>query len=215
MLKAVFFDNDGVLVDTEALYYRATCDVLARRHVTLSEEMFVEQFLRQGRGAWFLLEEQGCPPEEIARLRDDRNRLYGEALEREAILIDDVEANVKRLHGSVSLGIVTSSRRDHFEAIHRRTGILPYFDFCLTREDYLRAKPDPAPYLAALERSGCLADECLVVEDSERGLRAAVTAGLRCIVVPRGMTRGGDFARAYAVRQDLRRAVDEIVNQLA
>jgi HAD superfamily hydrolase (TIGR01509 family) len=97
------------------------------------------------------------------------------------------------------MGVVTSSRRDHFDLIHDQTGLLPYFDFVLTAGDYPRAKPYPDPYLAAVERSGVSTGACIAVEDSERGLEAATLAGVRCIVVPTALTRGGRFARAHRV----------------
>jgi HAD superfamily hydrolase (TIGR01509 family) len=211
MLKALFFDNDGVLIDTETLYFRATQEVLAGAGVTLDAEAFVEYFLRQGKGAWFLLEEKGYSADDIGRLRQNRNRLYARLLETEAILIDGVEASLRRLAGRVRMGIVTSSRRDHFDIIHRRTGILPFFDFSLTIEDYEKAKPHPAPYLMAVARSGCRPEECLVVEDSERGLRSAVAAGLRCVVVPRGMTASGHFEGASGIMRSLSEVADEVV----
>jgi HAD superfamily hydrolase (TIGR01509 family) len=214
MIKAVFFDNDGVLVETEHLYFQATREVFARQGIILSEAMYVEYFLRQGKGTWFLLKENGCSPQEIEDLRRERNRIYLGLLHSETILIDGVEAALKRLHGKVCMGIVTSSRRDHFETIHRQTGILPYFNFFLTIEDYEKAKPDPEPYLKAIEKVGFRPDECLVVEDSERGLMAAVAAGLRCIIVPRGMTGNEEFVEAYKVRKSFAAAVDEISREI-
>jgi HAD superfamily hydrolase (TIGR01509 family) len=214
MFKAVFFDNDGVLVETEHLYFRATREVFARKGMTLSKEMYVEYLLRQGKGAWFLLEQDGCSSREIENLRRERNRIYSALLQSETIVIDGVEAALQRLYGKVLMGIVTSSRRDHFAIIHRKTGILPYFNFYLTVEDYEKAKPAPEPYLKAVEKSGFMPAECLVVEDSERGLMAAAAAGLRCIVVPRGMTGNGEFAEAYRVRKNIAAAVDEILKEI-
>ena len=212
-MKAVFFDNDGVLVETEHLYFRATREIFERRGILLTEEMYVEHFLRQGNGAWFLLEQKDCPPQEIESLRRERNRIYAELLREETVLIPGVDAALQRLRGKVLMAIVTSSRRDHFELIHRQTGILPYFDFSLTREDYKKAKPDPEPYLQAIHRTGCPAHECLVLEDSERGLASAAAAGLRCIVIPRGMSASGSFAGAYRIRRNLAEAVDDIVRE--
>jgi HAD superfamily hydrolase (TIGR01509 family) len=214
MIKAVFFDNDGVLVETEHLYFQASRAVFERQGIILSEAMYVEYFLRQGKGTWFLLEENGCSAQQIEDLRRERNRIYLGLLQRETILIDGVEAALKRLHGKVCLGIVTSSRRDHFEAIHHETGILPYFNFTLTIEDYGNAKPDPEPYLKAVQKSGFRPAECLVVEDSQRGLMAAAAAGLRCIVVPWGMTGNEKFAQAYKVRKNLSEVVDEILQEI-
>ena len=111
------------------------------------------------------------------------------------------------------MGIVTSSRREHFEVIHAGTNLLPYFDFVLMREDYTHSKPDPEPYLTAMAQNGLSAEECVVIEDSERGLRAALAAGLRCIVIPQGLTRGLDFTGALAVLDDIRQ-LPPLIDQL-
>jgi beta-phosphoglucomutase-like phosphatase (HAD superfamily) len=97
------------------------------------------------------------------------------------------------------MAIVTSSRRDHFDLIHATTDLLHLFSFILCREDYREAKPDPEPYLAALQRSGLAPRQCLVIEDSVRGLAAAKAAGLTCWVIPSAQTRGQDFAAADRV----------------
>ena len=94
------------------------------------------------------------------------------------------------------MAIVTSSHRAHFEAIHRSTGLPQFFEFVLAREDYGLSKPDPEPYLSAVARLGLSAGECLVIEDSERGLRAAKAAGLTCWVIPSALTASSNFAAA-------------------
>jgi beta-phosphoglucomutase-like phosphatase (HAD superfamily) len=105
------------------------------------------------------------------------------------------------------MAIVTSSRREHFDIIHEASGLLKYFEFALTDGDYAASKPDPAPYLAAVARSGAQPARCLVVEDSERGLASAAAAGLACVVVPSRLTRGQVFAGALHVADDVRNVV--------
>ena len=199
MIKAIFWDNDGVLVDTERLYFRATQETLESAGVVLNHDQYVEFFLRQGRGAWHLLEERGMPAEEIEVWRRRRNDLYSEILEREACAIDGVAGTLEQLHGEYVMGIVTSSRKDHFDIIHTRCNLLQYFDFVLTSADFDRVKPHPDPYLLAIERSGARPAECIAIEDSERGLRAATAAGIACIVIPTPLTAGGNFASAVRV----------------
>jgi HAD superfamily hydrolase (TIGR01509 family) len=199
MIKAIFWDNDGVLVDTERLYFLATQRVLAAAGIPLTREQYIEFFLVQGRGAWHLAAQRGISAPAIEQLRDERNTLYGKLLSEEHLLIEGVHGVLDALHKRYVMGIVTSSHPDHFEIIHRTTGLLPYFQFALTSGDYKNSKPHPEPYLKALERSGCRRDECLVIEDSERGLIAAREAGLRCIVVPSELTRGQSFDGAYKV----------------
>lgn len=198
-VKAIFWDNDGVLVDTEHLYFDATKRVLASAGVPLRRDQYIDLFLRQGRGAWHLAEDAGVPPGEVDRLREERDALYARLLSEESHAIDGVERVLSELHGRVVMGIVTSSKRHHFDLIHQTSGLLRYVDFVLASGDYPRAKPHPDPYLKAIATAGVEADACIAIEDSERGLEAALGAGLRCIVVPTDLTRGCAFAGAAAV----------------
>jgi HAD superfamily hydrolase (TIGR01509 family) len=156
-------------------------------------------FLRQDRGAWHLLAERGVSPDEIARLRQQRNDRYSDLLRRHARVIDGVSSTLAALHGRYVMGVVTSSRKDHFDLIHERSTLLAYFDFALTSSDFPRTKPHPDPYLLAIERSGVDPAECIAVEDSERGLEAATAAGIRCVVVRTPLTRGCTFRTAHRI----------------
>ena len=199
MIKAIFWDNDGVLVETEHLYFQATRHVLSSAGVSLTQEQYIELFLVQSRGAWHLAEERGLAPGEIDRLRDERNALYARWLHQAPRLVAGIENVLDALHDEYVMGIVTSSRKDHFDLIHQSTGLLKYFDFVLTASDYARTKPDPEPYRLAVERSGVDREMCLAVEDSERGLESATRAGIRCIVVPTSLTRSARFVGAHRV----------------
>ena len=202
----IFWDNDGVLVDTEPLYLQASREALARVGMALSEQQFVEISLTAGRSIFDLASERGLPDSTVADLRSWRNSRYAELLETEEVTLKGVKEVLEALHGKIRMAIVTSSHKNHFEIIHRRTGLLTFFDFCLTREDYKLSKPAAEPYLLALRRSRRQAAQALVIEDSPRGLSAAKSAGLTCWVLPGRQTRGEGFARADRVL----RSVDEI-----
>jgi HAD superfamily hydrolase (TIGR01509 family) len=201
--KAIFWDNDGVLVDTEEIYFRATQRVLADAGIPLTEADYIELFLIQGRGAFHLASERGMSADEVEQLRTKRNVLYGEWLTTETRMLDDVRRVLEALHGRYVMGVVTSSRKDHFDVIHAQTDLLKYFDFVLTAADVRRVKPDPEPYVRAVERSGFSAPECLAIEDSARGLQAARAAGVPCVVVPTRLTRGCEFPGADGVLPSL------------
>jgi HAD superfamily hydrolase (TIGR01509 family) len=211
MLKAIFWDNDGVLVDTERLYFLATQYVLATVGIPLTKEQYIELFLVQGKGAWHLAADTGLSPSAIAQLRHERNALYSTLLCQESLLMAGVREVLDALDGIYVMGIVTSSEPDHFALIHQQTGLLPYFQFVLTASDYVHSKPHPEPYLLAVKRSGCHKEECLVIEDSERGLMAATAAGLPCIVVPSEFTRASNFAGAYKVLASLTDLLAELL----
>jgi len=208
MIKAIFWDNDGVLVDTERLYFRATKEILASVGFELTEEQFIELFLIEARGPWHLL--QGYSAEQIQMLRKRRNQLYSEFLTEKKTVMDGVEEVLAGLHGKYKMGIVTSSLKEHFEIIHRSTGLLKYFDFVVASGDYTKYKPDPEPYLVALEKAGVEAGECVAIEDSLRGAMSATGAGIRCYVVPHGLTRNLDFRGAHKVLPNIRDLLPEL-----
>lgn len=200
--EAILFDNDGVLVDTERLYLQATRQVLAGAGVTLTDADYVELFLRTARGAWHLV---AGPPDEAAlvRLRAARDRRYEELIAASDVLIPGALPCVVRLAAHYRLAIVTSSDPAPFALAHARTELLHHFELVLTREHYLNSKPDPEPYLTAVRLMGVAPERCLVIEDSERGLRAATAAGLTCWVLPSPLTRDGNLQDAGAVLDDL------------
>ncbi|MYM93427.1 HAD family hydrolase [Duganella vulcania] len=215
MLRAILWDNDGVLVDTERLFYEANRDLFRPLGLELSERHFFDWYLADNCGAWHLLEPQ-LGVAEIDAWRDERNRQYAATLASATIpAIDGVGEVLASLSPRLRMGVVTSSNRDHFEIIHDRLDLLPHFEFVLTFETYARSKPAPDPYLLGLERLGVRADECLVVEDSPRGLQAATAAGIRCIVLRNELTRGHDFPGAWRVVDTMPQLLAEIEQLIA
>jgi HAD superfamily hydrolase (TIGR01509 family) len=203
-MLTILWDNDGVLVDTEGLYFRATHEVLRSVDVSITADQFKEVSLRRGESCFILAAEHGLTDDEIVRLRAERDRMYTRLLGSQSWAIDGAEEVLRALHGRVRMGVVTSARRVHFEAAHAHTDLRRYLDFELTREDYKASKPHPEPYLTALSRHDLRPEDCIVVEDSERGLTAATAAGLRCLVVLSHWTQDGDFSKADRVLQSIR-----------
>ncbi len=198
-IKTIFWDNDGVLVETEHLYFQATQRVLASVGIELNLQSYREMYLTQSQGTWHLATRNGVSQSEIDRLRAERDILYGQLLQEEAFAVEGAEQVLQTLASRFTMGVVTSSRRDHFDIMHRATNFTRFFDFVLTREDYDQSKPHPEPYLKALEIVGHFREECLVIEDSERGLTAAKSAGLACWIIPNELTRCGNFSLADRV----------------
>jgi len=195
MKRYILWDNDGVLVDTEHWYFTATRRALAELGFTLDKETYLRRMVR-GESSWDLAIAAGIDPERAHRQRRQRDLYYQEYLQREDIGIPGVEAVLAALAETHVMAIVTTSKRADFELIHRHRNIVGYMDFVLAREDYTRSKPDPEPYLTGLARFGAGAEECLVVEDSQRGLQAALAAGIDCAIVHNDFTASHDFTGA-------------------
>jgi HAD superfamily hydrolase (TIGR01509 family) len=199
-IKGILWDNDGVLVDTEHLFYEVNRALLQEQDIDLSEDDFYRWYLAANCGAWHLLAARGVTEHQIAALRAERNARYSLRLAAEGVsAMAGIADLLGRCTARVPMGVVTSANRDHFDIIHARLDLRRHFQFVLTAEDYQYSKPSPEPYLKGLARLGIAAADCIVVEDSPRGLAAANAAGLRCIVLRHRLTRQCRFAGAAQV----------------
>lgn len=195
--RAILWDNDGVLVDTEKWFFEANRLELAAVGVTATWAQFEEVNLKHGVS---LLSLAGLEGEELQDLYRRRDAHYSELLRTEKLAIPgmlELLQRVKKL--SFTTGIVTASHRGHFEIIHGQSGMLEHVDFAVVREDYPKAKPYPDCYLAGIERAGLAARDCIAVEDSPRGVAAARAAGLECVLfTPGGVGADRDVGEVFA-----------------
>jgi HAD superfamily hydrolase (TIGR01509 family) len=201
----VFWDNDGVLVDTERIYHEANRLVFNALGEPLDEERYRQLFLRDAHGLQMVMSARGLSAAESEAWREQRNAYYERGIRTaDNLVLPDVDHVLDIVGRACRMAIVSSTLRGYLDAAHVRSGIPQRMEFILTAEDCPQPKPDPAPYRLALERAG-IPPECgVAIEDSERGLRAARAAGLACIVVPHALTEHDRFDGAMAVLGSLR-----------
>ncbi|WP_428025782.1 HAD family hydrolase [Arcobacter sp.] len=194
MKKYILFDNDGVLVETEPLYFEASKRALKEFfNVNIQFDDYMK-IMTDGNGVWVAA--SGATQKEIIIARNQRDIYYQEYLKKENIAIDNVHDILNELSKNYKMGIVTTSRRVDFEIIHNNRGITDFMDFVLCVEDYPKSKPHPDPYLKGLEMFNAKKDEAIVVEDSQRGLIAAYEADIDCVIVHNEFTKTQDFSKA-------------------
>ena len=154
MLKAILWDNDGVLVDTEGLYFQACRETLERLGVRLSEARFIELFLKASEGLTRIAAEHRIDEQALEPARIWRNARYTELLRAGVPVIDGARQVLRQLHGTVRMGIVTSSRREHFEIIHAATrpAGLHRFHARARRLPAFQARPRALPHGHAAKR---------------------------------------------------------------
>ncbi|WP_419764527.1 MAG: HAD family hydrolase [Arcobacter sp.] len=192
--KYILFDNDGVLVETEAFYFEASKRALKEFfNVNIHFDEYMK-IMTDGKGVWVAAPR--ATQEEIIIARNQRDIYYQEYLKKEDIAIDNVHDILYELSKKYKMGIVTTSRRVDFEIIHNNRGITYFMDFVLCVEDYARSKPHPDPYLKGLELFNAIKEQAIVVEDSERGLISAYKANIDCVIVHNEFTKTQDFSKA-------------------
>ncbi len=215
MIEAVLWDNDGVLVDTETLFFETTREAFASLGGDLTPERWMKSYLGEGKSSREIARSLGLPDEEAARMLEERNETYRRRLAAGVPVRPGVREALEALRGTVRQALVTSSPRDQIDLIHGSTGLLGYFECVVTADDCERIKPAPDPYLAAMGRMGLKPERCLAVEDSARGVAAAGAAGIRCLVVPHELTDQEGCAAAYRFEPEIGGVVKAVTDLLA
>ncbi len=194
--KYLLFDNDGVLVETEPYYFKANVKALREIDIELSEEVYLKIMARGG-NSWEVARSVGVSEAIINTQRTRRDVYYQEFISTQDIAIKGVVDVLKELSKTYKMGIVTTSRRVDFELVHNELEIMDFMEFVLCVEDYPRAKPHADPYLAGMKKFGATKEECLIIEDSQRGLGAALNAKIECVIVDNAFTASHDFSGVH------------------
>ena len=188
----MLFDLDGVLADTEPLHWTAYREVLLELGVDVGIEEYRNRFISRGGGPEYAVDRYRLPIT-ADELRERKLPRYLALLRRGVQARPGARAAIERLRGGFRTAVATNSVRGEVDLILGSLGLAPLLDTVVTREDYRAAKPAPDAYLTAAARVGLGADECVVVEDTPRGIGAALAAGMRAIAVPNELTADNDF----------------------
>lgn len=202
-IKAVLWDNDGILVDSEILFYELTREYFAKLGLELTPDTWSLNYLGEGIGSREIALSLGGDPDKIDPILDARNKEYRVVLRKPPPIQPGVWDTLDALDGRVKLGLVTGCHRDQLHLTHDHNGILGRFEIIVTADECRVTKPDPEPYTRAVEGLGLQPEECLAIEDSKRGLHAALAAGVHCIAVPTALTAIQDFTGALAVEKNV------------
>ncbi len=182
---AVAFDLDGLMFDTEALFFRVATEMLAARGKVFTTAIMQAMIGHQAPVA-------GRAFREMAGLDEPVEVLMAEARARFVDLMDEAVHPTPGLFALLAhlkargypLAVATSSRRAYAERLLRHHGLIDRFAFLLTAEDVTNSKPDPEIYLKAAAGLGVDPPRLLVLEDSAAGLAAARASGAFAVGVP-------------------------------
>jgi HAD superfamily hydrolase (TIGR01509 family) len=210
MIRAVLWDNDGVLLDSETVFFEITRSAFARLGLDLTKEVWGTQYLGEGRSSREIAMSLGADPVAIGPVLDERNNDHMIALEQPPAIRPHVSETLRALAGRATMGLVTGCHRRQLHLMHRSSGLLGFFDTIVTGDDCTEPKPSPAPYLAAVKALDLDVRDCIAVEDSRRGLLSATAAGIACVVVPTDLTRMQDFSSALAIEPDVSRILKHV-----
>lgn len=196
--KAVIFDFDGVLIDSEIVNIEAASKGLAEFGYELSQEdrqkivgLHSLDYLR------ILKQKFGFGEDMIEPMRQKIGSEYDSMFEGLIKLQTYVKEILEFLKArGVMMGIATTNRQKRVDIFLNKYGLKNLFDFSVTLEDITKRKPDPEAYLMAKSRTPFSGEEILAIEDTEYGVISAKEAGLKCAAIPTHLTKDHDFSRA-------------------
>jgi HAD superfamily hydrolase (TIGR01509 family) len=183
-LKAVLFDMDGVIVDSEPLWSEAEKQLLARRNLAYSPSLKTAMMGRDARGAvGFLIEHYGLP-ESQDELIGERNQLIAELFQEHLKAMPGALEMVRSVIAArIVTGLVSSSPKPLMELALEKLGATGLFALALSGDQVTRGKPAPDIYISAAEKLGVKPECCLVIEDAPHGVTAAKHAGMFCLAI--------------------------------
>ena len=189
-IKALIFDFDGLILDTESPDYQSWQETYQAHGGSISFSEWAKWIGTMGTfDPYAYLEEQLGRPVDRAAIRAQQRARFAELVAGQPILpgVREYIHRAKRL--GLKLGIASSSSQDWILSRLGPLGLEPYFDSVSSSDDVERTKPDPAVYLAALKALHVKAHQAIALEDSPNGVLAARRAGIYCVAVPNALTR--------------------------
>lgn len=202
--KAVVFDLDGLMFNTEDLYDEAGALMLRRRGKEFTAGLKRKMMGLPSRLALQVMIDVHCLDATAEELERESDAIFAEILgPRLAPMKGLVELLEALEAASIPKAIATSSRRSFTKKVLSHFDFEPRFQFLLTSEDVHQGKPHPEVYFAAAERFGLTPAQLLVLEDSENGCRAAVAAGTYTVAVPSPHSSDHDFDGVHLVADSL------------
>ena len=183
-LKAVIFDMDGVIVDSESCHERAYLEVVRELGYGDNHGLrFADYIGRSDDLLWRDFIARHNPPQPFEELLDLKTRRVVEIIQREQPLFDGLPELVGKLAGRYKLALASGSERAVVEAVLRLEGLGRHFSAVVTGSDVKNGKPAPDIFLRAADLLQVAPRECWVIEDSKTGVAAGLAAGMRVIAI--------------------------------
>lgn len=203
-LRAVVFDLDGLMFNTEELYQFVGGEVLRRRGKVFEAELLDQMMGRPGHIAIQMMIDYHRLEATVAELAAESEAVFETILAERLELMPGLAPLLAALEARhIPKAIATSSGRKFVETVLGQFDLAPRFQFILTAEDITHGKPNPEIYLRAAGLLQLPPSEMMVLEDSANGCRAAVAAGAFAVAVPSGHSHTHEFPGARFVADTL------------
>ncbi|WP_281336049.1 HAD family hydrolase [Flavobacterium eburneipallidum] len=184
MIKTVIFDMDGVIVDTEPVHSYAYFQHFAELNIDVSKDMFTTFMGNSTRNTFQKLKNLFPIEQEVEDLIQRKRTIFNDAFDNkeDLYLIEGVEKLIQDLHSNgMQLILASSAAKVTIDRVFKRFNLHQYFTHIVSGEDFPNSKPDPAIFEYAASLSVAPKENCIIIEDSTNGVKAAKAAGIFCV----------------------------------
>ena len=184
MIQTVIFDMDGVIVDTEPVHRYAYYKQFEELDIVVTEAMYTSFTGFSTRNTFQTLKEQFQLEHEVEDLIQRKRNIFNDAFDtkEDLELLDGVRTLIEDLHqNGIQLILASSASKVTIDRVFTRFGLHDFFTHIVSGEDFPKSKPHPAIFEHAASLSTAPKENCIVIEDSTNGVRAAKAAGIYCV----------------------------------
>lgn len=211
MIKAIIFDFDGVIFDSEILHQKAWEKVFEKFEIAPSADDYLkgigisdEDFLKQ------LLKEKKIFGDINDFLKEKREKLL--ELSTQAKPIDGIFQLIQQLHTNYMLAVASNSDKKFVMKLLEINKLVKFFSVILGYQDISKPKPDPEIYIKCARKLGVSNNECVVIEDSPAGIKAAKKAGMKCIALETTLDENNLMQADFVIKKHQINKIKEFIN---
>lgn len=211
MIKAIIFDMDGLMIDSERVTFEGYQEMLKKMNLTMTEDFYITLLGKPIKGIYQRFYDVYGKDFPIETVIKDVHEYMAVRFKKEGVpLKKGLVPLLKYLKANNYKTIVaTSSNRDRVDNILKSADIEKYFDDSICGDEVSKGKPNPEVFLKSCQKLGVQNDEAIVLEDSEAGIQASAAADIKVICIPDMKYPEPEFAqKTYKICQDL----DEVAN---
>ena len=186
MIKAIIFDMDGLMIDSERVTFECYQEILKGMNLTMDEEFYKTLLGKPLKGIYQRFYDVYGNDFPIEDMIKDVHALMAKRFETEGV---PIKTGLKSLleylkENNYKTIVATSSNRDRVDTILSQAQITDYFDDSICGDEVTKGKPNPEVFLKSCQKLGVNVDEAIVLEDSEAGIQASYDAGIKVICIP-------------------------------
>jgi len=215
-IKAVIFDLDGVLIDSECFHWQGWADVLKQFKINLSKNNYYNYAGKSGKLiADELIKRYKLKIKRLSLL-DKKEKLIIKWFKKRPIKLMAFAKNVIKffIDKGIKIGVASGGPKNEITLKLKRTKLLQFFDIIISRDDVKNGKPFPDIYELTVKKLKLKPKECVALEDTEYGVISAKAAGLTCFAIPNEFSKKQNFSKADKIFSSLKDVIEEFEKEI-